>query len=117
MDNFFTELFMEFLRDKPTALKTLLEDIERLQNFRKGLDKFLENIDEADMNQENIRQKFRTLIKVNKAQNSMLTKFLIILIAYVQGNNFDSDIANTLSKLGKGDEALRQMLKNKMSGR
>ncbi|MDX1700057.1 MAG: hypothetical protein R3250_05530 [Melioribacteraceae bacterium] len=112
-----SRLMMEFMKDKKTALSAMFENLAKTQSYILGLNKFLDNIDNAEMSEENIRKKFKTLMKVIRDQNSMLTKLLLINIVYMQGDRFDSDVAKVLLKMGHGDEALQQMFKNKMDGR
>lgn len=117
MDDPLSGLMMEFMRDKKTALSAMFEGITKTQSYITGLNKFVDNIDNAEMSEENIRKKFKTLMKVIRDQNSMLTKLLLINIIYMQSNGFDGDVARVLMKLGHADEALQQMFKNKMDGR
>lgn len=117
MSNDFEELFMQFLRDKKTATNSVMNDIQTLQSLNKGLTTFIENIETADINKENIRQKFRTLMKLSKTQNNIISKLTTLLLVYIQGNSFDRDVAILLNNLGRGEEALKQMLKNKMEGK
>jgi hypothetical protein len=117
MSDNFESLFIQFLKDKPAAMNTLFDDLQRLISLNTGLSKFLTNIDEEEMNEENVRQKIRTIMRVVKSQNSMLIKFITLLIAYTQGKNFENDIAVLLQKFGKGDEALEILLDNKSKGK
>ncbi len=105
------------MKDKKTALSAMFENLAKTQSYITGLNKFIDNIDNAEMSEENIRKKFKTLMKVVRDQNSMLTKLLLINIVYMQGDRFDSDVAKVLLKMGHGDEALRQMFRNKMDGK
>ena len=109
-----SRLMMEFMKDKKTALSAMFEGIEKTQSYIAGLNKFIDNIDNAEMSDENIRKKFKTLMKVIRDQNSMLTKLLLINVVYMQSDSFDADVAKVLMKLGHGQEALQQMLRNKM---
>lgn len=112
----FKDLFMQFLRDKKTAVKSVAEDLERMQALNRGLATFLENIDEAEMSDANVRQKLRTLMKVLKTQNSIMTKTMVLMLAYIQGTSFDKDVANMLAQLGYGEEALKAMMDSKLKG-
>lgn len=111
-----SNLMMEFMKDKKTALSAMLEALDKTRSYSKGLNKFIDNIDDADMSDENVKKKFKTLMKVVRDQNSMLLKLLLINVVYMQSNNFDADVAKVLMKMGHGQEALQQMLKNKMGG-
>lgn len=113
----FTDLFMQFLQDKKTAVASVADDVHRLHSLNKGLATFLANIDDADLSEENVRQKIRTLMKVLKTQNNIMSKMSILLLAYIQGSNFDQDVARLLDNLGKGEEALKAMMDAKLKGK
>ena len=108
------ELLMSFLKDKKQSIESIFDDIEKSISYSKGLKTFIENIDSAHMNEENTRQKFRTMMKVLNNQNTVIRKLLFVCLVYMQGSNFDVDVASALTKLGRGDEALREMYKSKM---
>lgn len=116
IDELFSKLLMEFLKNKETALAGLIKDLYDTQKQGAGLDKFIENIDSADMNEDNIRQKFKTLMKVIRKQNSINIKLLVLISIYASSSDFDANVARILNKMGKGNEALHQMFKNKMRG-
>lgn len=40
-----------------------------------------------------------------------------ILLVYVSSSNFDADVAKKLMEMGRGNEALKQMFKNKLDGK
>ncbi len=108
------EIFMALLKDKKSALKSILKDIDKTGIYSGGLDQFLETIDTCDLEEVDIRKKLKTIMKVLSSQNAILRKLLFITLIYMQGNTFDSDAGNALVKMGRGEEALKQMFKNKM---
>jgi len=110
------ELFMQFLKDKKTSLKSIFEDMDQCDKFSTGLNQFIDVIDGAHMEKEDIRKKFKTMMKVVNKQNDIIKKLLILSIVYMQGSNFDSDIGTALNKMGRGEEALKTMFANKMKG-
>jgi len=112
----FDDLLMNFLNDKEASLKSIFTDIDTTDKYAKGLEHFLNNIDNADMTEPNIRKKFKTLMKVINDQNSIMRKLLFINLIYMQGDNFNSDVAKALIKMGRGDEAIKSMFNNKMKG-
>jgi hypothetical protein len=103
------------MKDKKTALSAMFENLEKTQVYIGGMNKFIDNIDNSEMSEDNIRKKFKTLMKVIRDQNSMLTKLLLINIVYLQSDGFDIDASKVLMKMGYGQEALQQMLKNKIN--
>ncbi len=107
------ELMFALLNDKKSGLKSILVDITTMENQIRGVDHFLKNIDGADLEEVDIRKKFKTMMKVSNKQNKVIMKLLYLILVYMQGNNFDSDVATMLTKFGKGDEALQAMFRNK----
>lgn len=116
MSDPFADLFMQFLKDKKTAVKGVVEDFERLNHLNKGLTIFLKNIDNDEISNEEIRKKVSTLVKVMKTQNNIMTKMMILLIAYINGSRFEQDVASLLSQSGHGEEALNAMMDSKLKG-
>lgn len=117
MSDAFTELFMQFLRDKKTAVKNVAEDVERIQSLNKGLATFLQNFGDAELDNKNICKQLKTIMTVMKTQNAIMSKMMLLMLAYINGPSFDQDVANLLASLGKSDEAVEAMLKSKTTKR
>jgi len=98
------------------VVKGLSSSLEKCNGNLNGLEKFINNIDDAEMSKENIRQKLKTLMKVEKEQISIIKQFLLINLIYVSSDTFTTDAAKLTMKLGRGEEALQAMFKAKMSG-
>lgn len=111
------DLFMNFLNDKESAVRSIFDDIENCDKYSKGLEKFLSNIDDTELTEENIRKKFKTLMKVLNTQNTIVRKLLYITLIYMSGDNFDTDVGKLLIRMGRGEEALQTMFKNKLKGK
>ena len=117
MNNDPFEIFIRFLRNRNDAIKNVKEDIERLNNLNKGVSTFLDDIDNPDFDQEIMRRKLKTLLRVIKVQNAVMSKMMILMLAYIRGSNFEQDVANLLDKVGRGEEALEALLDAKSKGR
>ena len=52
-----------------------------------------------------------------KHLNDVNQRLLMLIMVYVSGDNYQSDVAHALVKMGRGEEALQEMFKQKMSGR
>lgn len=111
------EIFLQFLRDKKTAIKNVSDDVQRLTTLNRGVSTFLDDIDGPNFDEEIMRKKLKTLMRVIKLQNTIMSKMMVLMLAYIQGSNFDQDVANMLDKLGRGEEALNAMLDAKSKGR
>ncbi len=110
------ELMFAFLNDKKSSLKSVLVDITTIENQIRGVDHFLKNIDDCDLEEVDIRKKFKTMMKVSNKQNRVILKLTYLILVYMQGDKFDTDVAHMLMKFGKGEEALQAMFKNKFKG-
>lgn len=110
------ELLMEMLKGKEHILKTILTDIQTCQKTSAGCSKVDDNWDTISGNPEDLKKQLRTAIRTNKRLADILQRVIVLQVAYVAGSNFDTDLTMALQKVGKGDEAIRQMFKNKLKG-
>lgn len=56
------------------------------------------------------------LAEVAAMQTKQIELLSIIALVYMGNSSFDRDVALILNRMGRGEEALQQMLKNKMGG-
>jgi len=100
----------DLLKDKKDVIKFLMETIQSNEKMSSGMRKLKEN---------NCSEKFKTekLLEVVANQSVQIKHLCILLLVYSQGRNFDVDVAQMMNKMGRGQEALRQMFKNKMNGK
>lgn len=102
-----TDLLLNMLKDKKQVIKFCLDAIERNEKQKAGVRKISSS--------ENIEFKTQKLIEVTANQSHDLKTIALILLCYVQSSSMDSDLAKMLGKMGKGDEAIKQMFKNKFN--
>lgn len=100
---------LEILKDKRQVIKFLLKTIDKNQNACNGIRKISGN--------DNLNYKVTKTMEVVANQSLQIKSLSLLLLVYTQSDSFDVDIAKMLAKMGKGDEALKQMFKNKMEGR
>jgi len=107
---------MNILKDKKELIKFLLSAIENSQREKEGLLKLSESLTRSDPNLkiENIAKCLSVTMRVSAKQSHIIQSLSVIALIQCQSNGFDTDVAQMLNKLGRGDEALNQMLKNKM---
>jgi hypothetical protein len=109
---------LEMLQNKEKIIHTLLEDIEKCGVYEIGTTKILSSLNNfKDIDPDNLNHYLKTSFKVIKNQNSIIRKILFLLLVYAQSNQFDSAVAETLMKMGKGQEALKTMFENKLKGK
>lgn len=99
---------LEILKDKKQVIKFILETIDKNQNACDGIRKI--------SGKDNINYKLTKTMEVVANQSLQIKSLSLLLLVYTQSDSFDIDIAKMLAKMGKGDEALKQMFKNKMEG-
>lgn len=99
---------LDLLKNKGDVVKFLLETIDSNEKMAVGLRKLSESDNESF--------KVAKLLEVVSNQSIQIKHLSLLLLVYAQSSNFDVDIAHLLNKMGRGDEALRQMFKNKMGG-
>ena len=108
----FEKLMWSMLKDKGQILKVLIDDIGHSQTQINGLTKFMENSKNWDI--EDLQQKLPVAFKVMKKQSITIRAMLAVLMVYVSGGEFDTDVAQVLNKMGHGQEAMREILRQKM---
>lgn len=99
---------LNLLKDKKDVIKFLIDTIDSNSKMSSGLRKLTASKD----------SEFKTdkLLEVVANQSIQIKHLSLLLLCYAQGRNFDSDIAIMLNKMGRGEEALKQMFKNKLNG-
>lgn len=99
---------MDLLKNKGDVIKFLLETIDSNDKMSAGLRKITES--------QNTDLKTNKLLEVVANQSIQIKHLSLLLLIYSQGSSFDKDVAIMMNKMGRGEEVLKQMLRNKMSG-
>lgn len=99
---------LNLLKDKKDVIKFLMKTIETNGKMATGLRKIKSS--------ENEKFKTEKLLEVVANQSEQIKHLSLLLLCYSQGGNFDVDVATMMNKMGRGNEALKQMFKNKMNG-
>ena len=104
------DLFMEMLKDKGSVIESLIKDLAVFNTEAKGLDHLINRgyVGEADQ----IKQ-LKTIQKIMQHQSKALIRITTILLVYAQSSSFTADIGQALIKLGKGQEALQKMFRQR----
>lgn len=98
------EIF-NLLKNKEEVIKFLLKTIDTNSKMSSGLRKLKESTNEEF--------KVEKLIEVVANQSIQIKHLTLLLLCYTQSSSFDKDVVIMLNKMGKGEEALKQMWKNK----
>lgn len=112
------EDFLEMLKNREALVKTLLKDFATSRQHVTALQRMQANIDGAE-DQSKIR-----LSKVFQAYGIALTqmqemnqRMFMILLAYLGSDSFQTDAAKVAMKLGRGEDAMKELFRQKMQGR
>lgn len=110
---------MDLLKDKSALLTYLLKVIEDSDREREGLTMLRDSLVREDPNHsiDNIARCLSTTMKITAKQSDQLRKISVIALIMAQSSDFDADVAKMLNKMGKGEEALKQMFENKLKGK
>lgn len=99
------EIIMDMLKNKGDVINFLLETIESNNKMSNGLRKLTES--------NNQEFKMNKLLEVVANQSIQIKHLSLLLLIYAKSSDFDKDMAIMLNKMGRGEEALKQMFKNK----
>lgn len=107
---------LDLIKDKKKVFKWLTDISADSQDAFEMLEKSRNKIiEETDI--ESMKKHLRnTMLAVSKLSVNIFNLTQILSI-YVSSDNFDSTVAQAAMRVGKGEEALRVMLKNKMRGK
>lgn len=111
------DILLEVLKDKKKLITFLLDTIDKSNTEKEGLLKLSQSLtrDEPNLIVENIAKCIAVTMQITAKQQHAIQQLAIIALIQCQSSDFDVDVAKMLNKLGKGQEALQQMFKNKLN--
>lgn len=95
-------------------LAKLEKTLDTQATIRQGLDNFLAAIAEGKTRPDQIAGMLEAVVKVQKKQTEALGQLTSLMIVYLAGGNFTTDAVRMLRRLGRGEDALKQMFKDKL---
>jgi len=108
------EDFLKMLRNKEQVVRTILKDFQVSQKNMEGFAKLEELYAEGkDVSTEKV---LKSTAKSLRHLNDVNTRVLMLLLVYLGGDNYSSDVAHLAIRFGKGDEALQELMRAKMKG-
>ena len=110
-----SDAFMGMLKNKEQVIKTILNDLQSCEKNQAAFVK-LEQL-YADGKKVDSDRALAACAKALRHSNDVNRRMLMLFLVYTSGGDYDSDCAKTLNKLGRGDEALQEMMRQKMAGR
>lgn len=100
---------MDLLKDKEGIIKYIISTLQNADKTYKGL----LSMKERRFSDRGMLDK---VVEVTAIQTKQIELLSIIALVYMGNSSFDRDVALILNRIGRGEEALRQMLENKMKG-
>lgn len=110
-----TDKLLDLLKDKKQAIKLVIDMLDRSQKEYSSLEKGI-NMLNGGASQATKIDCIQKLMIITQRQSMDIVNLSSILLIYLQSQNFDTDTAHLLVKMGKGEEALKTMFNNKLKG-
>jgi len=111
---FMTNFFMDLLENKEQVIKVIFRDYDTTTKNKEAFDK-LETL-YAEGKEVSTDKVLRACSKSLQHLNEVNARLLLFALVYTSGDDFTTDVAKILNKLGRGQEALQAMMKAKLNG-
>lgn len=102
-------------------IANLLKDkrglLEYLVNMIMSSDKFMQNLPQLRERGWTEKGMLDKVIEITAIQSNQLKHLALIALLIVQSRDFDTNVALLMNKMGRGDEALQILMRNKMEGK
>lgn len=112
-----SDLMLRAMRNKDEAISELIGILTRQQKVHLGLQNFAKALSDGKDRNDQLAQMLQKTIEVTIEQADSLRQLAIISLIYLSSDSFTTDAAKIANKLGAGQEALREMLKQKFEGK
>ena len=100
---------VNLLKDKTALIKYLIGMIQSSEKFAVNLPQ----LREKGWSEQGMLDK---VIEITAIQSQQIKHLALIALLLVHSKEFDSIIAHTMMEMGRGQEALQEMLRRKMNG-
>jgi hypothetical protein len=105
------DLIMHLLKDRPTMLASLFKHLSQLHKYNEGYKKVLR--DWPSYGPANREKQLLVALKINQKLCQVVMELCVIAIVYGSSSTFSGDAATIMTKLGRGEEALKAMFEEK----
>jgi hypothetical protein len=110
------------MNNKPEIMAELMVNMESSRKSEQGLKKFEEFCEKVEAGDEDLSprataQMIRVLTKTCRRQSQSMLHLCCFAMIYGNGSSYDGDAAQAAMKFGKGNEALRAMMRAKFGGK
>ena len=114
--NEMVDLLKGMLKRKRSVIETLAEALDESVRIQKGMSHAKEHV-LKNPSAENISKMLNTTMSTLETQSKTINQLILINLVYASGGDFTGDVVQCLNKLGHGQEALKEMFKQKMEGK
>ena len=114
MAEFNSQLFMDMMKNSKEVIASVMNDVDQANRIAKGMYRFSQDVEGCS--DKELRRKLKVTFEKLSVLAEANVRLGTIALVYAQSDNFTGDNAEALNKLGRGQEALREMFKAKMGG-
>lgn len=112
----FDEVLMNMLKNPELTVAALSKSYAQAKTMEKGLEKASQTV-VLNPSPENLSKMVSTAMKCQRRQATIIQILIVICSVYASGSRMSGDLAEALNKMGRGDEAIREMFNQKIRGR
>ncbi|MGL4460016.1 MAG: hypothetical protein ACRCUB_16800 [Plesiomonas shigelloides] len=104
---------LDMLKNKDLMAGQLMSDLDTCEKNMQAFEK-LERLYAESPETVSATKAMAACAKSIRHLNEVNRRLIMLMVVYAAGDNFSSDSARLLMKMGRGDEALREMFRQKM---
>lgn len=112
MEEKLVEFVMRLLKNKKEAIRTLGDNISRCETIVNGTNKVINSIEEGGV--ENVKRQLKNNMVATREISHMIHQLTLLFMIIISSDDFSSQVAELANRLGKGQEALQELLRQKM---
>lgn len=106
------ELFLSMFKNKKQVLISIQKDFDVCKSNQDSFEKLATLLEDGkNVSNEKV---LKSVSKSLRYLNELNSKLLLLLLIYVSGRSYDSDLTHMLAKLGEGEAAIKELFKRKM---
>ena len=105
---------LQVMKDKRSAIEFLLKALDNAERYNNGLDNVITALEKPDVSQATINKFTKTTANIVRDQQMLMRHLIVFSLIYIGGDSFTTDAAKTACKFGQGQEALQEIMRQKM---